>query len=176
VVTSEPETVARADRILLPGVGAYGASVSALRAVPGLVDAMDEAVRQRGRPFLGICVGLQLLADAGHEFGTYQGLGWIAGQVTRLTPDDPALPVPHMGWRALKTHAVAGPRMPHWAYFVHSYRFEAEDAADIAATTDYGGPVVAAVGRGNILGVQFHPEKSQREGLAFLAGFLAWAP
>ncbi len=176
LVTRKPEEAARADRIVLPGVGAYGACIAALGAVPGLVEALEDTVLARGRPFLGICVGLQLLAEEGHEFGIHRGLGWIAGRVTRLAPQDPALPVPHVGWRALIPCGSAPVRLPSWAYFVHSFRLEADDPADVVAACDYGGPVVAAVCRGNILGVQFHPEKSQAEGLAFLAGFLRWRP
>lgn len=174
-LTARPEEVLAADRIVLPGVGAYGACIAALRAIPGMVEALGEAVLARGRPFLGICVGLQLLAEEGHEFGTHAGLGWIVGRVTRLSPGDPALPVPHVGWSALETAGGPFP-LPGWAYFVHSFRLEAGDPGDVWATCDYGGPVVAAVRRGNILGVQFHPEKSQGEGLAFLAGFLRWRP
>jgi glutamine amidotransferase len=176
MVTHCPDEVAAADRILLPGVGSYGACIGALRAQPGMVEALEQAVRRRGVPFLGVCVGLQLLADTGHEFGVHQGLGWVPGTVTRLAPEDPALPVPHIGWNEVRTTGSAAPAMPRWAYFVHSYRFEAADAADVVAHADYGGPVVAAVRRDNILGVQFHPEKSQADGLDFLAGFLAWTP
>ncbi|MFN3591129.1 MAG: imidazole glycerol phosphate synthase subunit HisH, partial [Thermaurantiacus sp.] len=172
-VTHVADEVARADRILLPGVGAYGSCIGALRALPGMVEALEAAVLRRAVPFLGICVGLQLLADFGHEFGKHAGLGWVPGAVTRLDPADAALPIPHIGWSEVCATGTGGPAMPRWAYFVHSYRFEAADPADVAAHADYGGPVVAAVRRGNVLGVQFHPEKSQRDGLAFLSCFLA---
>lgn len=176
MVTHVPEEVAAADRILLPGVGAYGACIGALRALPGMVEAMEDAVQRRGVPFLGICVGLQLMADSGHEFGVHRGLGWVPGRVTRLAPDNPALPVPHIGWAEIHATGRAAPPLPRWAYFVHSYHFEAADPGDVVAEAEYGGPVVAAVRRGNMLGVQFHPEKSQAAGLAFLSAFLAWTP
>jgi glutamine amidotransferase len=176
MVTHAAEEVARADRILLPGVGAYGACIGALRARSGMVEALEEAVMRRGVPFLGICVGLQLLADSGHEFGVHQGLGWVSGRVVRLSPRDTTLPIPHIGWSAVRAAGTVRLAMPQWAYFVHSYHFEATDPDDVAAHADYGGPVVAAVRRGNIVGVQFHPEKSQAEGIGFLADFLAWKP
>jgi glutamine amidotransferase len=174
-VTREPAQVAAADRLVLPGVGAFGACMAALAAIPGMVEALERAVLGRGIPFLGICVGLQLLAGEGHEFGVHAGLGWVPGKVVRLAPENPRLAVPHIGWREVEATG-SGPVTSGWAYFVHSFRFEAEDAADVAAWCDYGGPVVAAIRRANILGVQFHPEKSQAEGLAFLARFLAWRP
>lgn len=174
-VTADPEAVRRAERIVLPGVGAFGQCIGAVRAIPGLEEALGEAVIARGRPFLGICVGMQLLATTGHEFGTHAGLGWIPGQVRRLEPANPGLRVPHMGWNEVAVRR-AGLVEQGWAYFVHSYAFLADDGADVLATTDHGGPVTAAVGRGPILGVQFHPEKSQSWGLAFLARFLAWRP
>jgi len=173
VITADADVVARADRIVLPGVGAFAACASALRAVPGMVDAMERRVRGDGVPFLGICVGMQLLADTGEEFGVHPGLGWVAGSVRRLTPADPAAKVPHMGWNDV-VPVVAHPLIvPGEAYFLHSYAFE---GADVVATSDHAGPVVAAIGRDNILGVQFHPEKSQVYGLAFLRRFLTWAP
>jgi glutamine amidotransferase len=174
-VTADPGIVRRADRIVLPGVGAFGQCIGAIRACPGLEEALGEAVLARGRPFLGICVGMQLLASSGHEFGTHAGLGWIPGEVRRLEPADPALRIPHMGWNAV-TVARPGLVEAGYGYFVHSYAFHATNASDVLATTDHGGPVTAAVGRGNILGVQFHPEKSQAWGLAFLGRFLAWKP
>lgn len=172
-VTNDPALVAAADRIVLPGVGAFAACMGALSAIPGMVDAMAEAVLERGRPFLGVCVGMQLLATTGEEHGSHAGLGWISGTVRLMQPADPAIRVPHMGWNdviPLGDH----PLVPAGeAYFLHSYAF---DGADVLATTDHGGPITAAIGRGNILGVQFHPEKSQAYGLAFLAEFLKWRP
>ncbi|AOH84435.1 imidazole glycerol phosphate synthase subunit HisH [Sphingomonas panacis] len=173
VITADADVVAHADRIVLPGVGAFAACASALRAVPGMVEAMERRVRGDGVPFLGICVGMQLLAETGEEFGVHPGLGWVAGSVRRLTPADPAAKVPHMGWNDV-VPVVAHPLIvPGEAYFLHSYAFE---GADVVATSDHAGPVVAAIGRDNILGVQFHPEKSQVYGLAFLRRFLTWAP
>ena len=175
-VTAEPEVVAAADRIVLPGVGAFTACMSALTAIPGMVEAMDRRVRGQGRPFLGVCVGMQLMADAGEEFGRHAGLGWIPGVVARLEPSDPQARVPHMGWNDVT------PETPHplikagEAYFLHSFAFRAADAADRAAITDHGGQVTAAVARDNLVGVQFHPEKSQSYGLALLARFLEWRP
>ena len=176
VVTSDAEVVRRADRIVLPGVGAFRACIEPLRAIPGMIDAMHEAVFDVGRPFLGICVGMQLLADAGEEFGRHEGLGWIPGTVRKIERDDPAIKIPHMGWNdvvAAREHALIEPGE---AYFLHSYHFDAADSADVVATSDHGGPLVAAVGRDNILGVQFHPEKSQAYGLATLTRFLDWKP
>jgi len=175
-VTSDPEAVRSADRIVLPGVGAFAACMGALAAVPGMVDAMEEAVIRGGRPFLGICVGMQLLAERGEEHGVHPGLGWIGGGVRLLAPADPALKVPHMGWNDVS------PDRPHplilrgEAYFLHSYAFDVADPAHRLAATEHGGPVTAAVGRDNIVGVQFHPEKSQAYGLAFLSRFLEWRP
>jgi glutamine amidotransferase len=180
-VTDDPRLIAAADRIVLPGVGAFGDCRAGLDARPGVIAAMTEAVG-RGRPFLGICVGMQLLATRGIEFGVHAGLGWIEGEVTRLAPADPALKVPHMGWNTLampRGHALlAGIEPGAHAYFVHSYRFVPALAAEacVVATTDYGGPVVAAVARRNIAGTQFHPEKSQATGLRLLANFLRWTP
>ncbi len=174
-VTAAPERVRRAERLVLPGVGAFGQCIGAIRAISGLEEALAEAVLQKGRPFLGICVGMQLLATTGHEFGAHAGLGWIPGDVRRLAPADPSLRVPHMGWNSV-TVRQPGLVAPGWAYFVHSYAFAPAEPGDVLAETDHGGPVVAAVGRGPILGVQFHPEKSQAWGLAFLARFLAWRP
>lgn len=173
-VTCDPRAIASADRIVLPGVGAFGACVGALRAIPGLEDALNTAVRHRSRPFLGICVGMQLMATQGHEFGTHAGLGWIAGEVHRMAPD--GLKVPQIGWNRLEPTAPGGLIPTGHVYFVHSYALDAHDPSDVAATTDYGGPVVAAVRRDTMLGVQFHPEKSQQVGLALLAAWLAWKP
>jgi imidazole glycerol-phosphate synthase subunit HisH len=183
VLTRDPEVVARADRIVLPGVGAFADCKRGLDAVPGMVDAMTDAVRKKGRPFFGICVGMQLLADRGLENEVTAGLGWISGEVDRIAPGDPALKVPHMGWNTLalqKPHSLfdgipLGPRGLH-AYFVHSYNLKPADKGDLVAEADYGGAITAAVARGNVAGTQFHPEKSQLLGLAVLANFLRWKP
>ncbi|WP_298673275.1 imidazole glycerol phosphate synthase subunit HisH [uncultured Sphingomonas sp.] len=172
-ITADPDVIARADRIVLPGVGAFGACAANLRAVDGLEQALAARVLAQGAPFLGICVGMQLMADSGEEMGSHAGLGWIAGRVRLLRPADPAAKVPHMGWNDVV------PLVPHpllaagEAYFLHSYAFEGEH---VLARTDHAGPVTAAIGRDNLLGVQFHPEKSQRYGLALLEHFLAWRP
>lgn len=178
-VTATPEEVLRADRIVLPGVGHFADCAGALRAVPGMVEALSEAVLANGRPFLGICVGMQLMADTGLEDGETPGLGWVHGIVEGLVPA-PGLPVPHVGWNELTLPAphpvLAGlGERPH-AYFTHSYAFRPEDQGEVAAWTDYGAPLAAAVARDNILGTQFHPEKSQRLGLTLLANFLKWRP
>jgi glutamine amidotransferase len=174
-VSADPARIASADRLALPGVGAFGACVTALRAVPGLEAALDTAVRARAVPFLGICVGMQLMAREGHEFGVHRGLGWIPGTVRRLAPADPALKVPQIGWNRVDprpgTLLADG-----YAYFVHSYAMQPDDPADIVATADYGGALTAAVQRDNMLGVQFHPEKSQAYGLSLLARWLMWKP
>lgn len=175
-VTADPAIVRVADRIVLPGVGAFAACMGALSAIPGMVDALNEAVRGAGRPFLGICVGMQLLADAGEEHGRHPGLGWIGGTVRRLTPADPALKVPHMGWNDVRPTARHDAIAAGEAYFLHSFAFDVADPAHLAATTDHGGPITAAVARDTMIGVQFHPEKSQAYGLAFLARFLGWRP
>jgi glutamine amidotransferase len=179
-VTDQPELVAAADRIVLPGVGAFAACMGQLAARPGLIEAMGEAVNNRGRPFLGVCVGMQLLASRGLEFGVTEGLGWIPGEVVVLEPADRHFKVPHMGWNALSDttdHPLFdgiddGAHM----YFTHSYALTPADPAHVAARTDHGGALTAAVARDNIAGVQFHPEKSQAVGLKLLANFLAWAP
>mgnify|MGYP000061783207 CR=1 FL=1 len=177
VVTADADVVARADRIVLPGVGAFGSCARALRALDGMVAALDRRVRDEAAPFLGICVGMQLMAEAGEELGVHDGLGWIAGRVRRIEPETMATKVPHMGWNDVvptRPHPLIDPGE---AYFLHSYAFEDEGAgADIIATTDHAGPVTAAIGRDNMLGVQFHPEKSQRYGLALLERFLTWQP
>ncbi|MGE5266597.1 MAG: imidazole glycerol phosphate synthase subunit HisH [Deltaproteobacteria bacterium] len=183
VVTADPEAVRSADRVVLPGVGAFADCRRGLEAVPGMRAAMDEAVHGKGRPFLGICVGMQLLATRGLEHGVTEGLGWIEGEVRAITPNDPALKIPHMGWNtlsAVRRHALldglsTGPSGLH-AYFVHSYHFVPADRADVVAETDYGGPVTALISHGNIAGTQFHPEKSQALGLGLIANFLRWAP
>ena len=176
VITADAEIVRKADRIVLPGVGAFRACIEPLRAIPGMVEAMREAVFDAGRPFLGICVGMQLLADAGEEFGRHEGLGWIHGTVRHIVRDDPTIKIPHMGWNDVQPQGAHPLIERGEAYFLHSYHFEADDPAEVVATTDHGGPLVAAVGRDNILGVQFHPEKSQAYGLATLSRFLEWAP
>jgi glutamine amidotransferase len=174
-VTADPAEVRGADRIVLPGVGAFGACRDALAAIPGMIEALDRRVRADAVPFLGICVGMQLLADAGEEHGHHVGLGWIAGTVRRL-PNRVDARVPHMGWNEV-TPDRAHPLLPAGeAYFLHSYAFDAADPANRLAATDHAGPVTAAVGRDTIVGVQFHPEKSQAYGLAFLSRFLEWRP
>ncbi|PLK27445.1 imidazole glycerol phosphate synthase subunit HisH [Novosphingobium sp. TH158] len=178
-VTADPDVVRAADRIVLPGVGSFKACAEGLRAIPGLVDAMAERVQVGGAPFLGICVGMQLLASRGVEHGITEGLGWIPGEVRLIERTDPAIKVPHMGWNdvALTPHAPAGDLIePGEAYFLHSYHFVPEDGRAIAAMTDHGGGLVAAVADGNVVGVQFHPEKSQAYGLALLSRFLEWKP
>ncbi|RXR26549.1 imidazole glycerol phosphate synthase subunit HisH [Sphingobium fluviale] len=176
VLAADGEVVRRADRIVLPGVGAFRACRDGLYALPGVVEAMGEAVQARGVPFLGICVGMQLLADEGEEFGSHDGLGWVPGTVRLIEPADASIKVPHMGWNDV-TPATPHPLIvPGEAYFLHSYHFAAKDPAHVLATTDHGGPIVAAVGRDTIVGVQFHPEKSQSYGLSFLSRFLEWRP
>jgi imidazole glycerol-phosphate synthase subunit HisH len=178
VVTADPEVIARADRLVLPGVGAFSACMDALEARPGLVDAITEAVQGRGRPFLGVCVGMQLLATRGLEFGVRSGLGWIDGEVRRLEPGQEALKVPHVGWNDVEplAHPLFEGQPAPQMYYTHSYAFHASDPQDVIARTDYGGPFAAAVARGNVAGVQFHPEKSQGAGLALIARFLEWRP
>jgi glutamine amidotransferase len=180
LVTSRPDEVAAAERIVLPGVGAFADCRRGLAAVPGLEAALCEAVILRGRPFLGICVGMQLMAERGREFETVEGLGWIGGDVVALEPSDPALKIPHMGWNELLPRAdhpvLAGLPAGTHAYFVHSYILRPADPRDCLAETDYGGRLAAAVGRDNLFGTQFHPEKSQMAGLRLIANFLRWRP
>ncbi|GAB4528490.1 MAG: imidazole glycerol phosphate synthase subunit HisH [Amphiplicatus sp.] len=181
VVTGDPEAVAGAGRIVLPGVGAFAACMNGLAAIEGMIPALEHAVLVEKRPFLGVCVGMQLLAEKGLEFGENAGLGWIPGVVRRLAPADPACRVPHVGWntvRARVPHPVLKSldHRPQDFYFVHSYHFACENDAHVLGVTDYGGRIAAIVGRDNLLGVQFHPEKSQAAGLALLADFLAWRP
>ena len=172
-VTADPREVLAADRIVLPGVGAFGACAAALRAISGMEEALDEAVRQRARPFLGICVGMQLMAEEGHEFGVHRGLGWVPGAVKRMAPA--GLKVPQIGWNEVAP--VAGGLIePGYAYFVHSYAMQPANDADLAATANYGADFTAAVQRDTMLGVQFHPEKSQAYGLALLRRWLDWRP
>lgn len=177
-VTADPDAIAAADRLVLPGVGAFAACMGALNERPGVVEAMNRAVKDRGVPFLGVCVGMQLLATRGLEFGETPGLDWISGEVRRLAPADPHLKVPHMGWNALATdHAhplVEGiPEGAHM-YFTHSFAFYPTEAADVVAWTEHGDRFAAAVARDNVAGVQFHPEKSQSAGLKLLQDFLEW--
>jgi glutamine amidotransferase len=182
-VTADPDLVRIADRIVLPGVGAFADCRRGLDAVAGMVEALTESVIARGRPFLGICVGMQLMASRGLEFETTKGLDWIAGEVTAIVPRDPSLKIPHMGWNTLSPHRdhpllrgiETGPMGLH-AYFVHSYRFVPADRNAVIAEADHGGAISALVGRDNLAGTQFHPEKSQRLGLALLANFLRWRP
>ncbi len=180
VVTADPAIVARAERVVLPGVGAFGDCMDGLSSVPGMVDALGEAVLKRGVPFLGICVGMQLLASVGREFGDHAGIGWIEGEVVRLTPSDPALKIPQIGWNELtltRPHPLfADISQGAHGYFVHSYAMRTANPAYVLATADYGGAFVAAVGRDNIAGTQFHPEKSQAVGLTLLGNFLEWRP
>lgn len=179
VVTADADTVARADRIVLPGDGAFPACAGALRA-SGCFDAMVEAVEVKGRPFLGICVGMQLMARTGHEYHETEGLGWIDSEVVRIAPTDPALKVPHMGWNDLvidTPHPVLdGVGTGDHVYFVHSYHMQVADPAQLIAHVDYAGPITAIVGRDTMLGFQFHPEKSQATGLRMIANFLGWRP
>jgi glutamine amidotransferase len=180
LVTSDPRVIAAADRVVLPGVGAFAACMGALQARDGVIEAMTEAVRGKGRPFLGICVGMQLLATRGLEFGETAGLGWVPGDVRKLEPADPAIKVPHMGWNELievADHPLFAPlRNGEAVYFTHSFAIFPNDPADIAAKVEHGGVFPAAVARGNVAGVQFHPEKSQKPGLALLSRFLEWRP
>ncbi len=183
IITADPEIVARADRVVLPGDGAFADCKRNLDAIPGMIEAIDETIDMRGRPFLGICVGMQLLATRGVEHAVTPGLDRIPGEVTAIVPDDPALKVPHMGWNtmtAMTRHALFdgiafGPEGWH-AYFLHGFHLVATRADDVAAVADYGGPVTAIVARGTIAGTQFHPEKSQKLGLKLIANFLGWTP
>ncbi len=180
-VSADPEAVLEADRIVLPGVGAFADCRAGLAAIPGLFEAIETRVIGEGAPFLGICVGQQMMADLGREHGTATpGFGWIAGEVVALAPEDPALKIPHMGWNTLVVEAphpvLAGIANGDHAYFVHSYHLVPVDPAHRLAVTDHGGPVTAVVGRDNLIGTQFHPEKSQATGLRLIANFLAWRP
>jgi glutamine amidotransferase len=180
-VSADADVLASADHIVLPGVGAFGDCMAGLKALPGMREALEEAVIRRGRPFLGICVGMQLMARRGIEHGTHKGLSWLVGEVAPLDPADPTLKIPHMGWNELivadRGHPVlAGIESGQHAYFVHSYAFRAADDESVLATVDYGGAVAALVGRDNMVGTQFHPEKSQETGLRLLGNFLRWRP
>ena len=182
-LTADPDIVAAADRVVLPGVGAFADCKRGLEAVPGMRDVLEDTIRVKGRPFLGICVGMQLMATRGLEFETTDGLDWIAGEVRAIAPSDPGLKIPHMGWNTLKVdtpHALlrdipTGPDGLH-AYFVHSFHFVPADRANVVAETDYGGPVTAFIAKDNMAGTQFHPEKSQTLGLMLIANFLNWKP
>ena len=182
-VTSDPAQVAAAARVVLPGVGAFADCRRGLDEIPGMVEALNENVLQRGRPFFGICVGMQLMAERGREYQVTPGLGWIAGEVDRIAPSDAKLKIPHMGWNTLdlkRPHPLLadiplGPDGWH-GYFVHSYELKPTQRADLIAQADYGGPLTAIVGRDNMVGTQFHPEKSQRLGLKLIANFLRWTP
>lgn len=182
-VTADPETVLRSDRIVLPGVGAFGDCYHGLLRTEGMADALNDAVLRQGKPFLGICVGMQLLAERGHEHGTFPGLGWIPGEVNLIKPEDAALKVPHMGWNTLTVlhqhfllDGIPDGEAGWHAYFVHSYHFTALDDASVMARTDYGGPVTAVIAQDNIAGSQFHPEKSQKLGLKLISNFFGWRP
>ena len=183
LVTRDPDAVRRAERVVLPGVGAFADCRRGLDAVPGMVAALEETVRGKRRPFLGICVGMQLMAERGREYQVTDGLGWIAGEVDKIAPSDPKLKIPHMGWNTLsarKSHKLLdgiplGPEGLH-AYFVHSYALRPANPGDLLADADYGGPVTAMVARDSMAGTQFHPEKSQKLGLALIANFLKWKP
>jgi glutamine amidotransferase len=183
VVTADPVQVRRAERVVLPGVGAFADCKRGLAAVPGMIEALNETVIAGGKPFLGICVGMQLMASRGLEHEIVDGLGWIAGDVAAITPADPSLKIPHMGWNTLdvaRPHALldgiaTGPDGLH-AYFVHSFALQPRDESSLIASTDHGGPVAALVGRDNMAGTQFHPEKSQKLGLSLIANFLRWRP
>lgn len=183
IVSAKAEDVRSADRVVLPGVGAFADCKRGLEAVPGMRETLEEAVHGRGRPFLGICVGMQLLASRGLEFEVTDGLGWIDGEVRAIVPNDPALKIPHMGWNTLDVvtpHPLlagipTGANGLH-AYFVHSYHFVPKDRAVVVAETSYGGPVTAMIAKNNVAGTQFHPEKSQTLGLALIANFLKWMP
>jgi glutamine amidotransferase len=183
VVTRDPDVVRRADRVVLPGVGAFADCRRGLDAVPGMLQALEETVRRQGKPFFGICVGMQLMAERGREYEVTEGLGWIAGEVDKIVPADAALKIPHMGWNTLeprKQHPILdgialGPQGLH-AYFVHSYQLKPKERGDLLAEADYGGAITAMVGRDNMVGTQFHPEKSQKLGLALIANFLKWKP
>ncbi len=180
IVSDDPAAIRAADRLVLPGVGAFADCKRGLESRPGVIEALRERVIDQGRPFLGICVGMQLMATIGVEYGTHPGLDWIKGKVVKLTPDDPGLKIPQMGWNNLELTArhpiFNGMASGDHGYFVHSYHFIADKADEVLAEVDYGGRVAAVIGRDNLVGVQFHPEKSQKVGLKLLANFLAWKP
>lgn len=186
VITNDADVVAKADKIVLPGQGAFGDCIAGLRGVDGMVEAITEKVLHRGTPFFGICVGMQLLAERGLEHGEHAGLGWIQGTVRKMTPDDPSMKIPHMGWNGLIIEGEAHPvlrgitkksdgGLPDF-YFVHSFVFECRDRNSVAAWCDYGGKFAAIVAKDNFIGTQFHPEKSQSAGLELINGFIRWNP
>lgn len=179
LVTSDPDALRTAERIVLPGVGAFGDCRAGLDAIPGMVEALEEAVRKEAKPFFGICVGMQLMAERGLEHGVHKGLGWLKGDVVKIEPSDPSLKIPHMGWNELEVvngHPLLEDMPATHAYFVHSYAFAVSDPSVLVARVDYGGPVTAMVARDNMVGTQFHPEKSQALGLALIGNFLKWRP
>ena len=180
-VTADPDSVRKAERVVLPGVGAFADCMAGLKALPGMVDALHEVAARRARPLLGICVGMQLMAERGLEHGTHPGLGWIPGEVAMLAPTDSSLRIPHMGWNELEVAAPAHPVMAGLpsgthVYFVHSYAMAPANPRHVLARAAYGGPLAAAIGRDNLVGTQFHPEKSQDAGLRLIANFLGWRP
>ncbi|WP_425407072.1 imidazole glycerol phosphate synthase subunit HisH [Hwanghaeella sp.] len=179
-VTDDPKVVMDVDRVVLPGVGAFGDCRRGLYAVDGMVAALEKAVHEQGKPFFGICVGMQLMASHGLEYGTHEGLGWIDGTVKEIQPADPSLKIPHMGWNqltVLRDHpCLDGIPTGAYAYFVHSYHFTCDDPADMLATVDYGGTLTAMIARDNMIATQFHPEKSQATGLRLISNFLKWNP
>ncbi len=181
IVTADPDQVRKASFVVLPGVGAFGDCRRGLMALDGMVEALSEAVIRDAKPFFGICVGMQLMASMGREHGDHEGLGWIEGEVQALKPNDKTLKIPHMGWNEIDAAGSSHPLLqglgeaPH-VYFVHSYHMACKEESDILATTDYGGPVTAMVGRDNMVGTQFHPEKSQQVGLKLISNFLKWRP
>ncbi len=187
LITDDPDKVSHADKIILPGQGAFGDCMAGLRHVDGMIDVLNDQVRKGGKPFLGICVGMQLMADYGVEFGVHEGLGWIEGQVIKMTPADKTLKIPHMGWNEM----VIPSQSPHPVlqgitkkengalsdfYFVHSFVFDCKDVSNVAGWCDYGGRFAAMVAKDNMIGTQFHPEKSQKAGLELIRGFLNWKP
>jgi imidazole glycerol-phosphate synthase subunit HisH len=181
VVASDAASVARADRIVLPGDGAFGDCMAGVCAIPGMLETLHDTVIAKGRPFMGICIGMQLMAERGLEYGVHSGLGWIKGEIARITPRDDGFKIPHMGWNQLLIRAPDHPVLKGlgeqpYAYFLHSYAYTTTDPNEVLATTDHGGEVVAIVGRDNMIGTQFHPEKSQTTGLAIIANFLKWRP
>lgn len=181
VVSDDPHVILKADRIVLPGVGAFGDCKTGLSGLPGMLEVLDEAVIKGGKPFMGICVGMQLMAERGLEHGTHVGLGWIAGDVVALNPKNQTLKIPHMGWNVLDVKAPVHPVLADLpenahAYFVHSYHFEVKTSTHCLASVEYGGQVTAAIGRDNLVGTQFHPEKSQAVGMKVISNFLKWKP